>query len=835
MMTLVMPLLIVVSLVLLLAIRSALSDSYHSPAVATLLAILRGAAIITVSTLILWWSWDPPSEDLSPVNALILMDEVAGVDSDPGKLLRELKTVVHSRNGRLISLAYNSTVPVDPGISSVAERPFLSFRSFPDTLPLIRWLIDTNPELSVAVISSTIPDELRSSEFDGIALSWVPPGKVLRRDPVKSIVYPRAVFTGQRFTINVGVRPVPQQHEIVLSVNDTPIENRLLASWEQEPEDITFGLRLDTPGINSAKLSILRKDGQILAQHSLPVRCLPVPEILYFSPRGKTSPLAQHLNRKGLSIRHLSLQDIVSGNLPENPSPEKGGLIILDSAPASYFNRSLVASLSDAVARLGYKLLILPGSDVSPRDRGGPVEKILPVKFGIEESDDPGTDLAFVAIVDTSLSMFFNTKGISTFAHGGGAGKGFTTKIDMAKKAINNLADAIDESDRLGVLTVTDRPSWVIKPSEPRKIDQEKEIIRRISALGPGINLYSGLLAAYNELASLNSDLKHILIFLDTADVDEYQVADRGTVWELLELLKDQGITVSLIGFGKAGDAHIPQLNRFAEEAGGYFYLTSDIEQIPGFGLIDLEQVADSLLNFQARKVNFFPSDFPGIKSFPDLKGQVVTTLKPGASLYAWSDRELPLFAAWPVGLGKVGIFTADGGQVLARGWSDEGKDSAPWLTILAKLMSEDQPTTNIFYTASNGSGTVHARSAGPDIAEGLEVRTTYLDGSRRSLPMEKVGPDLLQTSFSIVEQAPDTVELVPSDTGRRLAYQVVPAFRVPISAHAFTSTEFEPIPFENSSGDNNRFDPIILRLLILLVVLLVSVDEFFRPPSPEN
>ncbi|MDT8366905.1 MAG: VWA domain-containing protein, partial [bacterium] len=662
----IIPFLIIFPLVILLTVRAALANTYHSPAAATLLSAFRGAAIIIIAVLSLWWSWERPLRDTRPVSALILVDEASGNSAESERIARKLRTVVNARNGRTLSATYNRVAGNKPGGNGLAGagpdgtgRALGSYNSFEAALPIVRWLMKVNPDISIAVISDVLPEELHGPEFAGINLSWNQAKGASRNHPIKDVIYPGVIFANQVFRIQVRIAPGPRQQELVLSVNNSRIESRPLSGSVSPGDIVIFDLALKTPGIHSVELTVLDRDESIIGQHRLPIRALQEPDIFYYSPMGNNAPLAGYLDRSGMVIHSLSIRDLISGALPEPGVSGRDSLLILDSAPASYFNRRLVSSLSDVVLRKGYKLLILPGSDISPRDRGAAIENILPVKFGLEENDDPGTDLAFVAVVDTSLSMFFNIKGVSTFARSRGSEGGLTTKIDMAKKAIMNLAGAIKESDRMGVLTVTDRPSWIIKPSQPRNVEEEAEQIRRISAFGPGINLYSGLFAAYQELAALNSDLKHILVFLDTADVDEYQVADRGTVWELLEEMKEQGITVSLIGFGKAGDPHIPQLNRFAEESGGYFYLTSDIEEIPGFGLMDLEQVADSLLNFQARKVDFFSSDFPGIDSFPDLNGQVITTLKPGASLYAWSDRDLPLFATWPFGTGKVGVFTA--------------------------------------------------------------------------------------------------------------------------------------------------------------------------------
>jgi hypothetical protein len=385
------------------------------------------------------------------------------------------------------------------------------------------------------------------------------------------------------------------------------------------------------------------------------------------------------------------------------------------------------------------------------------------------------------------------------------------------------------------VLTVTSSPSWVLRPSEPRNREVEIDAISRIYAWGPGINLYSGLQAAFDEISVLDADLKHILVFLDTADVDEYQVADRGTVWELIRDLKEQRISVSLIGFGNIADEHIPQLNRFAEESGGYFYLSSDIEEIPGFGLTDLEQISDNLVNFQAEKVKYFSSDFPGLDSLPDLQGQVITTLKPGASLYAWSDRELPLFAAWNYGKGQVAVFNADSGLALSRDWTATD-NSEPWLSFLAKIIEPETDGPNLFLSSDDQGSILFAGTDNTDSAGELKGRVRLVDGTTRQLELYKVGARRFAAPVDTGPLPIRTLEVSYPDSNGKDTWSTLSLVPSPSTTRSPSVTAaFNPPNVESGEQIANPFDPDLFRLLLLFLVLTMVIDELFRPPAHEE
>jgi hypothetical protein len=247
---------------------------------------------------------------------------------------------------------------------------------------------------------------------------------------------------------------------------------------------------------------------------------------------------------------------------------------------------------------------------------------------------------------------------------------------------------------------------------------------------------------------------------------------------------------------------------------------------------MDLEQVTESLLNFQAREVEFFSSDFPGTDSFPDLSGQVVTTLKPGASLFAWSDRELPLVAAWPFGRGRVAVITADGGQALAKKWSSEPE---AWTRILARIMTSEREDTEIFYSPSGGLGQIHARSGLQPSGEGLAMVAGFPDGTMRTAPMEKIAADKYITNLNTPGSPPSILELRTADSERRLAIQIVPSVSAAAYAGTLRTVPFDPPPAGTQTPPERTHEPLVLRLLILLTVLLLAVDEFFRPPGMEE
>jgi len=821
----------IVSVSFLLAILGTVKDTYHTPATGALLSALRALSIIILAGLFIFWGWEKDVIIPQSVTSLVLVDETTEDKPALNRSVSTLLKMIHDQGGRPVSLTYNSQ---DQSFMTDASS-WQRFSRLEEAIVALKWIRDIHGPLPVAIISDYQPETLLK-ELGGLwDITWIDPEGAFRENLIQKTVYPEEVFVDQLFQMSVTIVPDSEPLRLVLTLNGEFVENVPIEPVKSTPTSVDVDLVLHRPGNSSLELTLYDGNKKIVGLEHLPVMALPKPKVIYISPFGKAAPLSRILAENSFDLINVTpgeaLLDAESLKLDTGGHPN---LIILDSIPLSYLKTDLTARLTDSVRRQGATMLYIPGVDIRGDFRGNSLERLLPVTLGYPDNSTEGESLAFVAIVDTSMSMFYTNKGSAGHGSFGPTPSGPVTKIQMAKKALENLSFAIDEENRFGILTVTDRPSWIMRPTENRDPASEGRLISQISAMGPGINLYSGLLAAFNELITIDSRLKHILIFLDTADVDEFQVSDRGTVWELLEEFRDEEITISLVGFGKPDDTHVPQLNRMAEESGGYFYLTSELEEIPGFGLKDLNQIADNLVTFQRKKVDYFPRDFTGVQSLPGLKGQVIFTLKPGASLYAWTDTELPLYAAWPYGKGSVGIFGADSGQYLAREWVT-GTNRDAWLPLLSKLMMPDTGQPELFYSKDpDGDHQVYLNADKNQNNGAFSAQALLSNRSLLVNDMEKFG---YGKYISSIRHPGTTINSVTvTDPGNSsFGIKVLPLPVRTQSARRLPGENFVPHPLKQKSHPETGPEPEILDLLILLALIFFTIDELFRPPSMEE
>ena len=822
----------------ILALASALvyfsvrSDSYHHPAVALALSAAWVSALSVTAFLAFIWSRDtviPPARD---VTGIVLLDENAGDIQDLQAAYSRLTGKVKLHGGQAVTLSFHSRS------DWMDDESFLGdldgrFPTLQDAYPLIEWVEERYGPVPIAVYSNRYPDWLERSAPEAWTISWIdaasgsPPIQALR------VYHPGSVFRKDRFRLRISPLAVDGKWEVRLNRGSTRLASRFIEGTFND-DDLSFEVESEDSASSLYKISLLDNRETVLTEYSFLVRNIERPPVTYVSPFGDGGPLARLLSEEGFELEFKTPADLLTGGL-DSSSLTEGALLILDAVPIPIINDMTKRRIADLVSNLGIRLLFIPGSDARKEARGTSVEEILPVIFGYRNPEDTGDSLAFVAVVDASMSMFYTAGG------GGGHGMfgenptGPVSKMQMAKKALENLSTAIPDHNRFGVLTVTSNPSWVIRPSDPRNRSNELEAISRIYAWGPGINLYSGLLAAFDEISTLDSEQKHILVFLDTADVDEYQVADRGTVWELLRDFNEQRISVSLIGFGNPEDDHIPQLNRFAEKSGGYFYLSSDIEEIPGFGLTDLEQISENLLNFRAEKVRYFSSDFPELESLPDLAGQVITTLKPSGTLYAWSDQELPLFAAWDYGKGKVAVFNADSGFSLAKEWT-AGGNPKPWISLLAKLLEPEKRGPELFFSGDTQTGTLFAAPAASGPRNRVQAKIRFINGTSSDLEMQKVGIRNFASPIVGYSSPIRTLEVSSSDRDDPGATSTLSLIPEPSVTKAPSQIQpFNPRSVEIAGPDYPSFHAELFRLLILFIVLVIVLDELFQPPGMEE
>ena len=290
------------------------------------------------------------------------------------------------------------------------------------------------------------------------------------------------------------------------------------------------------------------------------VRVSSSPNVLYVVD----DPLASRRLVGILRERGIGVTTARPGDLVYDPRIlDAADIIVLDDLPAPALGEEAVRRLARTVAADGKGLLVIGGRRGLGSDdyRGSPLEGILPVTLGYSAPPEPAP-VSMVLAMDTSFSMTFRGSGRGS-AHGSQP-----RKIDVAKESAKEVVRVIRPGDRLGIIGNSTDLYWVHRTGPVGDRDDLAGRIGRLKPRGDGINFYSIVREASASLSGSPSAVRHVLVFGDAEDIDQYEVAGEGHSYDLVRNMAREGITLSVLAIGQPTDKDVPYL-RTATLLGG--------------------------------------------------------------------------------------------------------------------------------------------------------------------------------------------------------------------------------------------------------------------------
>jgi hypothetical protein len=228
-----------------------------------------------------------------------------------------------------------------------------------------------------------------------------------------------------------------------------------------------------------------------------------------------------------------------------------------------------------------------------------------------------------------------------------------TSKIEIAKEAAIKAVNSLKPNDQIGVITFDDTPKWVVKLQPNQKEDKIKGDISTIRA-GGGTSIIPALNEAYDALKDTDTKLKHVILLTDGQ-------AERYGYDEVLDRMKEAGITISTVAVGEGADRNL--LETVAEKGKGRYYYVDEYSTIPEIFTKETFLASKTYINNRI----FIPkiaSNNEIVRSIIDkpitLNGYVSTSSKDRADTILYSDRDEPILASWQYGLGKSVAWTSD-------------------------------------------------------------------------------------------------------------------------------------------------------------------------------
>ncbi|SFR14371.1 VWA domain-containing protein [Desulfoscipio geothermicus] len=404
--------------------------------------------------------------------------------------------------------------------------------------------------------------------------------------------------------------------------------------------------------------------------------------------------------------------------------------VFLVNVPAYSLGERAMGELETYVRDGGGGLVMVGGPDsFGPGGYAGtPVERALPVKMDIKGRGELPS-LGLILVIDKSGSME---------APAGGA-----SKIGLAREAAARSISVLTGRDRVGVLAFDSMPWWVVPPGP---VDDKEKLHRQISSIqaGGGTEIYPPLLAAYQALRDMPTQVKHIILLTDgiSASGGDYQA--------LLSDLRSAGITLSAVAVGEGADAGM--LQALAELGRGRFYATADADNIPA---IFTKETVMATRSFAVNQ-RFYPrvaasgALLRGLAEVPPLEGYITVTGKDLAETLLVSPQGDPVLAAWQYGLGRAVAWTPDAGGRWSGPWAAGDVFPRLWGNVLSWILpAHNTGSVNVEteVTSTGGDTTGQAlKITVEDPGSWQEVRAlralvTGPGGSTLTVPLQPAGP----------------------------------------------------------------------------------------------
>ncbi|MHB9132065.1 MAG: VWA domain-containing protein [Armatimonadota bacterium] len=662
--------------------------------------------------------------------------------------------------GKIISLPNKSRTDIAAGIQ-------LAMASFPpESGKQIVIFSDGNENLGNAI------DQAGLAHNNDVRISVVP----LKRDTSRGEALllhaeaPREVKQGAPFRVNVLAEAVRETDgAITLYRNNTPVETqrvhlpagKKIISFEQSvPQSGQYEFKAilevkaekDTVPDNNLAYAYTRVAGK------------PKVLIVENSPADGTF-LANALRANDIIVERGG-PDRIPKTLAECILYDA---VLFANVPAWRMSPTQMSLIQSAVRDLGMGFAMLGGEESFGAGgyRHTPIEEALPVTMDMKKQKVLPS-LTLVIVIDISGSMSETEYGVP--------------KIQIAAKAAEAAVDLLQPIDQVCVIGY-DTPQAYTYVVKMTRVDDKQRIFRDINKLAPGgggIYGYSALKEAHKAIQGANTQIKHIIFCADAADDDE----PGDSVNFARQMLTNEKITLSVIGFGSPQDKDWPLYQDMARAGGGNAYLAERFSNLPQIFSRDVMMTARSLLveeSFLARPQD---NSHPIMRNLPwgnipPLLGYVATSPKetPSARMLLTSHKDDPVLATWTYGLGRSLAFTSDATSHWGAHWLKWGAYPSFWTQSLRWTLrqggtanfqtsvTEDHGRANIVVEAVTPQG--EFRNMLDMRAHVAHVNTTGEKGPRATqqvITLMQTAPGRYEGSFETLDIGVYTVTVTERD-----------------------------------------------------------------------
>ncbi|RKH12672.1 VWA domain-containing protein [Corallococcus sp. CA053C] len=400
---------------------------------------------------------------------------------------------------------------------------------------------------------------------------------------------------------------------------------------------------LEAPGLVHYRLTV-EASGDGVPENDVGLGVLRVegpPRVLLLTPQPKGT-LAKALGTTGMEV------DVRAPFKLSLDALDGVGVVVLENVDANALGETGLNVLADYVDQAGGGLVMTGGR--SSFGEGGyrrsPVEPLLPVSLEMRE-EQRRASVAMSVLMDSSCSM-----GVQV--------PDGRTKMELAAEGVTAALTLLNGSDEASIHMVDTEPHEIF-PLSPVSDGLPLNKVASGFSGGGGIYVDVALRTARKEILRSDKPTRHVVLFSDAADSEQ-----PGDYQETLAALRQENVTVSVIGMGTPTDSDAELLREVARRGGGRIYFAEDVMSLPRIFSQETLAVARATFVDEPASLEAAP-DLPLLgplptQGLPQVGGYNLTYLKPRANvaLRTLDTNAAPLLALWPHGAGRVVAFTAE-------------------------------------------------------------------------------------------------------------------------------------------------------------------------------
>ncbi|KGR88564.1 VWA domain-containing protein [Lysinibacillus boronitolerans] len=477
---------------------------------------------------------------------------------------------------------------------------------------------------------------------------------------LKSFVSPQVAYVGEQQQLVTDIHATSAaQGELLLYENDELIHREAIELTEGT-NVFTYKHAATAEGLVKYEAVVQVGQDAIFENNKLTSVTMvqSEPHLLIVNGYETASPIGAALGSQSIAydvVAPDSLPNELSSYLQYNA-------IIFDNVPGHLVGEAKMSVIEQAVKNFGVGFTMVGGENSF--GLGGyfktPIETLLPVEMEIKGKEQLPS-LGLVIVLDRSGSM-----------------QG--SKLELAKEAAARSVEMLRDEDTLGFIAFDDRP-WEIIETGP--LSSKEEAVDTILSVTPGggTEIYSSLAKAYENLADLKLQRKHIILLTDGQ-------SQAGNYEDLIAEGKEDGITLSTVAIGQDADANL--LEALSDMGSGRFYDVIDEQTIPSILSRETAMISRTYIEDNP----FYPAIYNAAgwnslfaNGVPQMNAYIGTTAKQGATVVAESEKEDPVLAQWQYGLGKTFAFTSDSTGKWTGDWARWQNWGAFWQTLISQML----------------------------------------------------------------------------------------------------------------------------------------------------